>query len=76
MRETKGFDPEINWAKDGRLIKLRLKKYSLDQIKDLIDWYLTSRFSERLGNSLATCLSTYVINLWKENIACQPSYPV
>ena len=75
VREAKGFDPEINWAKDGRLIKLRLKKYGSAQIKDLIDWYLTSNFSEKLGVSLATCLSTYVINLWKAGIASQPSYP-
>lgn len=75
VRETKGFDPEISWAKDGRMIKLRLKKYSPDQIKDLIDWYLVSKFSEKLGVSLATCLSTYVINLWKAGVASQPSYP-
>ncbi|HID71542.1 MAG TPA: helix-turn-helix domain-containing protein [Thermoplasmata archaeon] len=65
--DIKGFDPEICWGRDGRLVKLRLKKYSLEEIKGLIDWYLTSEVSERLGVSLATCLSTHVINLWKEN---------
>ena len=63
--DTKGFDPEICWGKDGRLVKLRLRKYSPEEIKSLIDWYLGSEVSERLGISLATCLSTYVINLWK-----------
>lgn len=76
VREIKGFSPEISWAKEGRLIKLRLKKYSPDKIKELIDWYLTSNFSERLGVSLATCLSTYVINLWKAGNASRPSYPL
>lgn len=76
VRETRGFDPEINWAKDGRMIKLRLKKYGPDQMKELIDWYLTSSFSERLGVSLATCLSTYVINLYKSEMASQPLYPL
>lgn len=76
VRKTKGFDPEISWAKDGRLIKLRLKKYSLDQIEELIDWYLASNLSEKLGVSLATCLSTYVFNLWKAQVTSHPSYPL
>ena len=63
--DTKGFEPEISWAKDGRLVKLRLRKYSPEEIKSLIDWYLSSEVSERLGISLAACLSTHVINLWK-----------
>jgi hypothetical protein len=65
VRKTKGFDPEISWKKEGKLIKLRLKRYSQGQIKDLIDWYLKSKHSERLGDSLAVCLSTKMINLWK-----------
>ena len=76
VKEVKGFDPEINWAKDGRMIKLRLKKYGPKQVKELIDWYLNSNFSERLGVSLATCLSTYVINLYKSEMASQPHYPL
>jgi len=75
VRDSKGFDPEINWVKDGRMIKLRLKKYRPDQIKELIKWYLSSSISERLGVSLATCLSTYVINLWKASVSSQPIYP-
>ena len=65
--DTKGFEPEICWGKNGRLVKLRLRKYSSEEIKSLIDWYLSSEVSERLGVSLATCLSTHVINLWKAN---------
>jgi hypothetical protein len=65
VKEIKGYDPEINWAKEGRLVKQRLKKYNSKQIKELIDWYLHSRHTERLGDSLSICLSTNTINLWK-----------
>jgi len=75
VKETRGFDPEINWAKDGKLTKLRLRKYPKEEIQKLIDWYLSSNFSERLGVSLATCLSTYVINLFKSEMASKPFYP-
>jgi len=76
VREVKGFDPEISWGKDGKLTKLRLKKYNKEEVKKLIDWYLFSSFSEKLGISLATCLSTYVINLFKSEMASKPYYPL
>lgn len=76
VRKTKGFDPEISWAKDGRMIKLRLKKYGKEQVKELIDWFLNSEFSEKLSVSLSVCLSTHVINLWKMSKASQPHYPL
>ena len=65
VKEIKGYTPEINWAKEGKLIQQRLKKYSLEEVKNLIDWYLHSKHSQRLGDSLAVCLSTNTINLWK-----------
>ena len=69
VKEVWGFKPAISWAKECRLLKQRLKEYSLEKLKDLIDWYLNSKHSERLGFSLSTCLSSYVINLWlKESI--------
>ena len=67
VKEIKGFDPEISWAKDSKLVKQRLAKYTPEQFKDLITWYLESKHSERLGVSLATCLSAYIINLWLED---------
>lgn len=67
VKEKRGFEPEISWAKDGKLVKQRLTKYKPDQLKDLISWYLESKHSERLGISLATCLSAFVINLWLED---------
>ncbi len=65
VREVKGFEPEIDYGKDGRLAKKRLKKYSLEEIEDLIDWYLNSRHYEKFGASLSICLSNFMINLWK-----------
>ena len=67
VREKRGFEPEISWAKDGNLVKQRLKKYTSEQLKDLVAWYLESKHSERLGVSLATCLSAFIINLWLED---------
>jgi hypothetical protein len=65
VKEVKGFEPEIDWGKDGKLAKKRLKKYSLEEIKQLIDWYLNSKHFEKFGASLSICLSTFMINLWK-----------
>ena len=65
VREFKGFSPEVNWSKDGKLAKKRLKKYSIEEIKELIDWYLNSKYFDKFGASLSICLSTFMINLWK-----------
>jgi len=62
--QKKGFNPEINWGRDGYLLKLRLGKYSEDQLKDLIDSFLNSNTSEELSCSLSICLSSHVINKW------------
>ncbi len=63
--ETFGFEPEIDLVKDSRLVRLRLKKYSLEELKSLIKWYLKSQVSDKLGISVSACLSAHVINLWK-----------
>jgi DNA-binding Lrp family transcriptional regulator len=65
VRELKGFEPEIDYGKDGRLAKNRLKKYPFGEIKQLIDWYLSSKHFERFGASLSICLSNFIVNLWK-----------
>jgi DNA-binding transcriptional regulator YhcF (GntR family) len=65
VRELKGFEPEIDYGKDGRLAKSRLKKYSFNEIMDLIDWYLNSEHFEKFGASLSICLSNFIVNLWK-----------
>jgi DNA-binding transcriptional regulator YhcF (GntR family) len=73
VKELKGFYPEIDYGKDGRLAKERLKKYSFDEVRDLIDWYLNSEHFERFGASLSICLSNFIINLWKASKAGQRS---
>jgi hypothetical protein len=73
VKELKGFNPEIDYGKDGKLAKERLKKYSFEEIKDLIDWYLNSNHFEKFGASLSICLSNFIINLWKANRAGQKS---
>jgi len=65
VKEVKGFEPEIDYGKDGRLAKERLKKYSFKEVKELIDWYLSSEHFEKFGASLSICLSNFVVNLWK-----------
>lgn len=67
VKERKGFEPEISWAKEGKLLKQKLVKYTPDKLKDLIAWYLDSKHSEKLGTSLAVCLSAHIINLWLED---------
>jgi hypothetical protein len=73
VRELKGFCPEIDYGKDGRLSKERLKKYSFNEVKDLIDWYLNSDYFEKFGASLSICLSNFIINLWKASRMGQKS---
>jgi len=65
VRELKGFEPEVDYGKDGGLAKSRLKKCSFEELRDLIDWYLNSEHFERLGASLSICLSNFIVNLWK-----------
>jgi DNA-binding Lrp family transcriptional regulator len=65
VKDVKGFEPEIDYGKDGRLAKERLKKYSFNEIMDLIDWYLNSEHFEKFGASLSICLSNFIVNLWK-----------
>jgi DNA-binding Lrp family transcriptional regulator len=73
VRELKGFYPEIDYGKDCRLAKERLKKYSFEEIANLIDWYLNSESFEKFGASLSICLSNFIINLWKASKARQRS---
>ena len=71
--ELKGFYPEIDYGKDGRLAKEGLKKYSFEEIVNLIDWYLNSESFEKFGASLSICLSNFIINLWKASKVGQRS---
>lgn len=74
VKRIKGYEPEISWAKEGALVKQRLRNYKPEKLRELIDWYLSSQHSERSGDCLAVCLSTRIINLWKASIASIPYY--
>jgi DNA-binding Lrp family transcriptional regulator len=63
-QELKGFKPEMSFAKEGKLIKEKLKRYSVEQLKNLIDKFLNSEIGDRLGWTLSVCLSAPVINQW------------
>lgn len=63
-KKEKGFEPEMSFAKEGRLIKEKLKRYSTKQLTDLIDKFFNSNIGENLGWSLGICFSANVINQW------------
>lgn len=67
VKDCKGFTPEINGYKDGKRLKDTLKRYSVKQLKDLIDYYLESEKSDKLAISLSTALSTDTINHWQQD---------
>lgn len=66
-KEAKGFEPEMSFAKEGGLLKEKLKRFSVEQIKDLIDKFLNSKVGSDLGYTLSVCLSAFVINQWLTN---------
>ncbi len=63
-KEIKGFEPEISWGRDGFMLQKRLVRYSEEQIKKLIDTYLASDLSDKLGCTLSTILATSIMNQW------------
>lgn len=64
-KTEKGFTPEIAWGKESKLIKDKLKRYSVADLKSLIDDFFDSETGEKLGYSISICLSTSTINKWK-----------
>jgi hypothetical protein len=60
-----GFEPEMNFAKEGKLLKEKLKRFSEEQIKDLIDKFLCSKIGKDLGYTFSICLSAGTINQWQ-----------
>jgi hypothetical protein len=59
LKKLKGFCPEIDYGKDSRLVKERFKKYSFNEVRDLIDCYLNLEHFEKFGASLSICLSNF-----------------
>ena len=63
--QKKGFEPEMAFGKEGRLLKEKLRRFSIEQLETLIDQFFNSRIGEELGFTLSVCLSAHTINLWQ-----------
>ena len=63
-KRRKGIEPEMAFGKEGKLLKEKLKRYSQEQLTDLVDKFLNSEIGEKLGWTLSICLSAPVINQW------------
>lgn len=63
-KKLNGYEPEMSFAKEGGLLKEKLKRFKPEQIKDLIDKFLRSKVGEALGYTLSICLSAGTINQW------------
>jgi hypothetical protein len=73
--ELRGFKPEIAWGKEGKLIKEKLKRFSVEKLKDLIDKFLRSKEADELGCSLSICFANSTFNKWLEGKLQKPKKP-
>ncbi|MCK4307298.1 hypothetical protein KAW50_03610 [candidate division WOR-3 bacterium] len=62
--EIKGFKPEISGAIEGALLKKKLTRYSIEELKQELSWFLGSKHSQELGCTIKVALCTYVFNKW------------
>lgn len=60
----KGFKPQITGSVEGPMILRYLKQYSVEDLKDELDWFLKSEKSDELGCTIKIALSAYVFNKW------------
>lgn len=74
-KKRKGIEPEMAFGKEGRLLKEKLKRYTPEQLIDLIDKFLNSNVGEKLGWTLSICLSAPVINQWLAGRLEKPKRP-
>lgn len=64
VKSAWGVDPAINSAPVRILLSRLLKKYSTDELKRLIDYYLSSDKIKKHSFNLTVALSTDTINKW------------
>ena len=74
-KTLKGFEPEMAFGKEGRLLREKLERYTSEQLKDLIDQFMKSKIGEDLGFTLGICLSAGVINQWLGGKLEKPKKP-
>lgn len=63
--QLKGFKPAFT-GQDGKLLKLALKRYPPDKLKEFIEFYLNSEKADKLGITLSIALSAHSINLYQQ----------
>jgi len=74
-KKLKGFEPEMSFGKEGKLLKEKLKRYSVEQLKSLINEFMESKIGKDLGFTLSICLSAGVINQWQGGVLKKPKKP-
>ena len=75
VKAQKDFEPEMSFGKEGKLLKDKLARYSVVQLKDLMDKFLKSSTGEDLGYTLSICLSAGVMNKWLAGKLEKPKQP-
>jgi len=63
-KNIKGWPPEINGAAEGAMLKAKLKRYSVDDLRQELSWFLKSDESENLGCTIKLALSSFIFNKW------------
>lgn len=63
-KKMRGYEPEMAFGKEGKMLKEKLQRYNVERIKDLINKFVGSRVADELGCTLAICLSAGIINQW------------
>ena len=59
-----GFPPEVNYAAVGKRLRVLLGKYTVDGLKECIDWFLEQRKAEDHPTPNA-CLSADTVQRWQ-----------
>ena len=63
----RSFKPRISPQIEVKMIRSYLKDYSVDDMKDELDWFLKSEECDRLGCTIKIALSAYVFNKWQDD---------
>jgi len=60
--------PESNYGQATKQLKALFKKgYTVEQLKDLVAFYLRSKKCKEFGVAITNCFTPHTINLWLEN---------
>jgi hypothetical protein len=68
-QELKGFKPSINKTKDPSAVSRVLHAYDIVDVSKIIEYFLTSDKSDKVGVTLSAALSTHSINTYLQSKA-------